>query len=87
MESRCCLQDRGWCVLCMCICVWVCVSNGDPCEAMCMQEARTQARGNNFCEQLCPELAWFLTKGVLLSSAPTKQTTKPMRETCVSVYL
>ena len=41
----------------------------DPFEVTCMQGASTHARGNNFCEQLCPELAWFITKGVLPLSA------------------
>lgn len=62
------LEEGAWCVLCVCTYVWGCVSNRDRCEATCMQEARTQARGNNFGEQLCPELAWFITKGVLLLS-------------------
>lgn len=48
VESRCCLEERAWCVLCICVCVWVCVSNRDSSEATCMREARPQARGNNF---------------------------------------
>lgn len=46
----------------------VCVPYKDPCEVARMQKARQSARGNNFCEQLCSEVAWCITKGVLLLS-------------------
>ena len=60
--------------------VSMCVFKRDPYEATRMQEARLQARGNNFCEQLCLELA-------ALRQVCCYHFLEQNKRTCVSVYL